>query len=175
MSNAANEVSSQLSELEGDEDAQAGKFLTFIIGDVTYGLDIRSITEIIGLQKITIIPDVPTYIKGVINLRGKVIPVMDVRTRFQLPRREYDERTCIIVIDVEESTVGLVVDTVSEVLDIDDSAIEPPPNMGSNTASRYISGMGKVGNEVKVLLEARRLLVSSDMAKFASERPAVEF
>jgi purine-binding chemotaxis protein CheW len=170
MSDSANAVSAELSALDGDEDAQAGKFLTFIIGDVTYGLDIRSITEIIGLQKITIIPDVPAYIKGVINLRGKVIPVMDVRTRFQLPRREYDERTCIIVIDVEESTVGLVVDTVSEVLDIDDDSIEPPPNMGSNTASRYISGMGKVGNDVKVLLEAQRLLLTSEMSKLTGEK-----
>lgn len=160
------QASPQMSSSENDAQEEAlnsSKFLTFVIGDACYGLDIAHVTEIIGLQKITAMPDVPTYIKGVINLRGNVIPVMDVRSRFGLMNRDYDDRTCIIVIHVESTSIGLVVDTVSEVLDIDHANIQPPPSMGSDTSSCYISGLGKVDTDVKVLLDARRLLNLSDI------------
>lgn len=146
-----------------EEAVNSSKFLTFVIGDACYGLDIAHVTEIIGLQKITTMPDVPHYIRGVINLRGNVIPVMDVRSRFGIAHRDYDDRTCIIVIQVQKTSVGLVVDTVSEVLDIDHVNIQQPPTVGSS-GSNYISGLGKVGSEVKVLLDARRLLNIADMA-----------
>ncbi|HKL27331.1 MAG TPA: chemotaxis protein CheW, partial [Desulfuromonadales bacterium] len=100
---------------EGDEDTQKGKYLTFHLGKEDFGIEIRHVTEIIGIQKITEVPDMPDFVRGVINLRGQVIPVMDVRTRFRMQHRDYDERTCIVVVNVAEKTVGLVVDKVNEV------------------------------------------------------------
>lgn len=141
-----------------EEDTQAGKYLTFILGSESYGLEMRFITEIIRIQKITPVPDMPAFVKGVINLRGQVIPVMDVRLRFGMPARDYDDRTCIIVINVGAIAVGLVVDTVSEVTDIPDEQIEQPPQLGTRASSRYILGLGKVKDEVKIILDAERLL-----------------
>ncbi len=98
------------------------------------------------------------FIKGVINLRGKVIPVMDVRARFSLPPREYDERTCVIVVNVNEQDIGLVVDRVNEVVDIPIAQVEPPPLTSQSQSTRYIRGIGKMGDSVKVLLDAEKLL-----------------
>jgi purine-binding chemotaxis protein CheW len=145
-------------ELEESTDEDATKYLTFTIGEVCYGLDIRGVTEIIGLQSITPMPEVPDYVKGVINLRGKVIPVMDVRARFRLKTQAYHDRTCIIVIEVNGASVGLVVDAVSEVLNIPKEDIEAPPTTGFGGDSRCISGLGKVGNDVKLILNAGLLL-----------------
>ncbi len=147
-----------------DEESTVPKFLTFVIGDEIYGLDIRHVREIIGMQKITTVPEVPAFVKGVINLRGKVIPVMDVRARFHLSERAYDDRTCIIVIHVQEWTVGLVVDTVSEVLDIPTESIEPAPKIGGAGTTRYLDGLGKVGDQVRLLLNAEQLLGSVGVA-----------
>ena len=145
-----------------EEDTLKGRFLTFRLAEEDYGLEIRYVTEIIGIQKITEVPDMPGFVKGVINLRGKVIPVMDVRARFCLPEREYDERTCIIVVNVEEKSVGLVVDKVNEVASIPDEQIEPPPRTGQESCS-YIQGIGKIGEEVKILLDVKRLLYEEEM------------
>ena len=114
---------------EDGEDTQEDKYLTFVIGKEDFGIEIRYVTEIIGIQGITEVPDMPHYVKGVINLRGKVIPVMDVRLRFGVDERPYDDRTCIIVININDQPVGLIVDRVLEVLDIQKSEIEPPPMM----------------------------------------------
>ena len=146
----------------GEEDTMENKFLTFHLGPEDYGIEIRYVTEIIGVQKITDVPDMPDYIKGVINLRGKVIPVMDVRARFKLPARAYDERTCIIVVQVNGTAVGLVVDEVSEVANIARDQIEPPPRTGRGKSSRFFSGMGKMGDEVKILLDVERLLYDEE-------------
>ena len=108
------------------EDTQEGKFLTFHLGNEDYGIEIRYVTEIIGIQKITEVPDMPSFIIGVINLRGKVIPVMDVRSRFRLPTKEFDDRTCIIVVNLNETPVGLVVDAVNGDDAIPGAQIEPP-------------------------------------------------
>lgn len=140
------------------EDTQEGKFLTFILGDEDYGLAIRFVTEIIGIQKITPVPDLPAYVKGVINLRGKVIPVMDVRLRFEMKHRDYDERTCIVVINAKDTTVGLIVDTVSEVLEIPDDDIEESQHFRKGKGNQFMRGMGKVGDKVKILLDAEALL-----------------
>lgn len=148
---------------EDDEDTQKDKFLTFQVGTEEFGISIRHVTEIIGLQKITDVPDMPDFIKGVINLRGKVIPVMDVRSRFKLESREYDDRTCIVVVNIKDKSVGLVVDRVSEVADIPESQIEPPAQIGSGTASRYIQGMGKIDEDVKILLDVDRLLYEDEL------------
>lgn len=151
-------------DYEEDEDTQADKFLTFILGQEEYGIEIKYVTEIIGIQNIAEVPDMPHYIKGVINLRGKVIPVMDVRLRFGLQEREYDDRTCIIVINIDEQSVGLIVDRVSEVLDIPEAQVEPPPRVRSGGSSRFIQGMGKVGDRVKILLNAHQLLFDMNKA-----------
>jgi len=143
---------------EDDEDTQKDKFLTFRVGEEDYGIEIRHVTEIIGIQKITAVPDMPEFVKGVINLRGKVIPVLDMRRRFVLEDRDYDERTCIVVVNVAESAVGLVVDTVNEVADIPEEQIEPTPDINKAGNNVMIQGLGKVGEEVKILLDVNRLL-----------------
>lgn len=143
---------------EDDEDTQEGKFLTFRLGDEDYGLEIRYVLEIIGVQEVTDVPDMPDYVKGVINLRGQVIPIMDVRMRFRMPARDYDDRTCIVVIHHGELAVGLVVDTVKEVIDIPEGDISPPPRSGQGRSTQFMSGMGKVEDGVKILLDVNKLL-----------------
>lgn len=142
-----------------NEDTQRDKYLTFHLAAEDYGIEIKYVTEIIGIQKITEVPDMPRFIKGVINLRGKVIPVMDVRKRFGLPSREYDVRTCIIVVNINESAIGLVVDEVREVVDIPARQVEPPPKTGSGAGSGFVQGIGKVGDEVKIILDITQLAV----------------
>jgi len=145
-----------------DEDTQEDKFLTFILSREEYGIEIRYVTEIVGIQNITQVPDMPGFIKGVINLRGKVIPVMDVRLRFDIEERPYDDRTCIVVININEQAVGLIVDRVSEVLDIPKTEIELPPKIRRSERSNFIQGLGKVGDKVKILLNANKLLYEGE-------------
>jgi purine-binding chemotaxis protein CheW len=138
----------------------ADKYLTFLLGDVGYGLPIQNVVEIIGMQPITPVPRVPEFVRGVINLRGQVIPVMDVRLRFAMHERAYDDRTCIIVSQVAGVRMGLVVDTVSEVLDILAQDIESTTNsdaVGSDNI--YLEGIGKIDGDVKLLLNAERLIL----------------
>ena len=149
-------VSPELDYVE--EDTQKGKFLTFSIGKEDYGIEIKYVTEIIGIQDITEVPELPDYIKGIINLRGKIIPVMDVRIRFRKPFREYNDRTCVIVVDIHEISLGLIVDYVCEVLDIQDEHIVPPPDFKTGFNNRYVRGIGKVGTGVKLLLDCDKLL-----------------
>ncbi|MBN2106205.1 MAG: purine-binding chemotaxis protein CheW [Deltaproteobacteria bacterium] len=153
---------------EDDEDTQKDKYLTFTVGKEDYGIEISHVTEIIGIQKITDVPDMPSYIKGVINLRGKVIPVMDVRLRFRMPEREYDDRTCTVVVSVNATPVGLVVDTVKEVVDIPENQIELPPEVAESSTQRYIKGLGKIGEDVKILLDVEKLVRNEDMAAMQS-------
>ncbi len=142
---------------EQEEDTQHGRFLTFNLGDEIYGIEIQYVTEIIGLQQITKIPEVAEYIKGIINLRGKIIPVIDMRLKFNKEAIEYDDRTCIVVVDTQEMVVGLVVDKVAEVLTIDDENIAPPPSYKSGIRNRYIHGIGKIGDVVTLLLDCKKL------------------
>jgi purine-binding chemotaxis protein CheW len=137
---------------ETEEDTQKGKFLTFSLGSEFYGLEIAYVTEIIGIQPITEIPELPDYVRGIINLRGKIVPVMDVRLRFKKPFREYNDRTCVIVIDIQDISVGLIVDSVSEVLTIAEENIVPPPDIKA-AQNRYIKGIGKVEGDIKLLLD----------------------
>ncbi|WP_297417587.1 chemotaxis protein CheW [Clostridium sp.] len=147
--------------VETDEDTQKGKYLTFVLDNESYGIGINNITEIIGIQPITLIPELPDYIRGIINLRGKIIPVMDVRLRFKKAFREYNDRTCIIVIDINELSIGLIVDSVSEVLNIPDQDIIPPPNL-NKISNKYIRGIGKIDNEVKLILDCDKLINDDD-------------
>ncbi len=142
---------------EQEEDTQHGRYLTFALGREVYGIEIRFVTEIIGLQPITGLPHVPAHIKGIINLRGKIIPIIDMRLKFKKKPMAYTDRTCIIVIDTGEVCVGLIVDNVSEVLTIEDGQIVPPPDTGKQ--NKYISSIGKAGSEVKLLLDCEKLLV----------------
>ncbi|MBN2429677.1 MAG: purine-binding chemotaxis protein CheW [Deltaproteobacteria bacterium] len=153
-------------EIVQEDDYQKGLFLTFRIANEDFGLEIRYVTEIIGIQKITEVPDMPPFVRGVINLRGKVIPVMDIRLRFGMPSREYDERTCIVVVKVDQKSVGLVVDKVNEVANIQDGQIEPPPVSGHALSNNYIKGMGKIDEEVKILLDVQRLLFQDGDEEF---------
>ncbi len=141
-----------------NEDTQEDKYLTFTVGEEDYGIEIKFVVEIIGIQKITDVPDMPKFIKGVINLRGKVIPVMDVRLRFSIDKRDYDDRTCIIVINVCDKLVGVIVDRVSEVLNIPKNQIEPAPQMKKGETSKFLQGMGKISDKVVILLNADKLL-----------------
>jgi Chemotaxis signal transduction protein len=143
------------------EDTQKGKFLTFLLCNEVYGIEIKYVTEIIGIQPITQIPDLPEYIKGIINLRGKIIPVMDVRLRFKKEYMEYNNRTCVIVIDIGNNSIGLIVDSVAEVMTIPEQDIVAPPDINKNT-NKYIKGIGKVANEVKLLLDCMRLLAEEE-------------
>lgn len=142
---------------------EGGKFLTFLLQDEEYGLEILKVREIMGIMNITPVPQTPAYVKGVINLRGQVIPVVGLRLKFGLPEQEYDQKTCIIVVDVNGTLMGIVVDTVSEVLDIPTSNIEPPPSFGSEINLEYIMGMGKVDGNVKILLEIDKVLSSEEL------------
>ena len=142
------------------EDTQKDKYLTFCLAEENYGLDIGDVIEIIGMQKITMIPDMPPYIKGVINLRGQVIPVMDMRLRFHLPQQAYDERTCIVVTEVAGQTMGLVVDRVSEVVAIPESQVEPPSAQSAGHADSYVKGLGKVGEQICILLDTGKVLTA---------------
>lgn len=154
-----------------DQDTMQGMYLTFDLAGEGYGLEIRYVTEIIGIQKVTNVPDMPEHVIGVLNLRGKVIPIIDVRLRFNLSLREYDERTCIIVVNVNDNPVGLVVDQVSEVVDISQGDIEPPPATGKNRG-HYIQGLGKIGEKVKILLNVEALVEEDDLEENITEAEA---
>jgi purine-binding chemotaxis protein CheW len=151
--------------METTEDTQKGKFLTFSIGREDYGIEIKFVTEIIGIQDITEVPELPDYVKGIINLRGKIIPVIDVRIRFKKEPKEYNDRTCIVVIDIKETFVGLIVDNVAEVINIEDSNIVPPPDIKTGFHNKYVKGIGKVGSEVKLLLNCDKLLNDDELNK----------
>ncbi|HBR00999.1 MAG TPA: chemotaxis protein CheW [Ruminiclostridium sp.] len=146
-----------------EEDAQKNRFLVFSLGKETYGIEIKYVTEIIGMQAVTEIPQLPEYVKGIINLRGKIIPVTDVRLRFKKESKEYNDRTCIIVIDINETSIGLIVDSVAEVLTIPEQDIVAPPQMNKGISNRFIKSIGKVGSEVKLLLDCEKLLTEAEL------------
>jgi purine-binding chemotaxis protein CheW len=140
------------------QDAELQQLVTFSIGDEGFGVDILKVQEIIRTMEITKVPRAPEFVEGVINLRGKVIPIIDLRMRFGLTTREHDKHTRIIVIEINNMIVGFVVDSVSEVLRIPASTIEPPPPVVSGLESEYISGVGKLEDRLLILLDLDRLL-----------------
>ncbi|TAE28254.1 MAG: purine-binding chemotaxis protein CheW [Candidatus Kapaibacterium sp.] len=151
-------------DLDLDEDTQKDRYLTFRIQAEEYGIEILHVTEIIGVQKITEVPDTPDYLKGVINLRGKIIPVMDVRNRFGMEEIPYGDRTCTIVVDVGGTSIGLIVDEVLEVANIPAENVSTPPRTNKGSSGRYIQGMGKIGDSVKILLNIEYLLNDAELA-----------
>ncbi len=155
--------------MQQEEDTQSGKYLTFCLGEEVFGIAISYVTEIVGMQPVTHMPEVPPYIRGIINLRGRIVPVMDMRTRFGLAEKEYTERTCIIVIDVNEAAAGLIVDGVAEVAVIGEENIEPLPGATTAGSRRYISGIGKNGEAVTLLLDCTKLFEeNTDLKEKAS-------
>ena len=146
----------------------AGKYLTFNLAEEEYGMGILKIKEIIGMIPITSVPQTPDYVKGVINLRGKVIPVVDLRSRFGMEEIGYTERTCIIVAEIQGESgtvmVGVVVDSVSEVLNIKGEEIEATPTFGARLNTEFILGMAKMEGGVKILLDIDRVLGSQEIA-----------
>ncbi len=142
---------------------RAGMYLTFSLGNEEYGLEILKVREIIGAMDVTAVPRTPGFIKGVINLRGKVIPVMDLRLKFGMEEAERTEQTCIIVVTVGEVDMGIVVDKVQEVLDIAGDDIEDPPSFGTTVNTDFILGMGKTGTRVTILLDIGTILNPQDL------------
>jgi purine-binding chemotaxis protein CheW len=147
---------------------KGGKFLTFLMADEKYGLEILKVREIIGMMGVTSVPTTPAFVRGVINLRGKVIPVIDLRLKFGIEAKADTERTCIIVVHLghspEEMIMGIIVDEVSDVLDIDRNQIEPPPSFGANIRTDFILGMGKSEQKVMTLLDIDRVLTEQEVA-----------
>jgi purine-binding chemotaxis protein CheW len=145
--------------------ASAGKYLTFALAQEEYGVPVLKVREIIKMMDITSVPQVPSHIKGVINLRGKVIPIVDLRTKFGMPAEDYTERTCIIVVEVKTAErrlmLGIIVDSVSEVLNIAADEIEATPDFGERLDTHYMHGVAKIKGAVKILLDLDRV-VSND-------------
>ena len=150
---------------------KAGKYLTFALGSEEYGLEILKVREIIGYVEVTRIPQTPAYVQGVINLRGQVIPVVDLRAKFGMESVERTEATCIIVVEISRAddaiSTGVVVDRVQEVLDIAGEDIEDTPSFGSSVDTDFILGMGKIGESVKILLDIDKVLGEADLSVFA--------
>ena len=150
----------------------AGKYLTFKLANEEYGLEILKVQEIIQMQKVTTVPKTPDFIRGVINLRGKVIPVIVLRKKFNMPENEDTDKTCIIVVQVNNGgkvmTLGILIDEVSEVLDIKSGDIQETPSFGGDVSMDFIMGVGKIGDKVKLLLDIEKVLTNADMASLKS-------
>ena len=147
---------------------KTGKYLTFTLADETYGIGILKVKEIIGMMPVTAVPRTPAFVKGVINLRGKVIPVIDLRLKFSMDSIDYSERTCIIVVEIDSKSgtvlLGIVVDAVSEVRNIKSEEIEEPPAFGTSLNTEYILGMAKMEGGVKILLDIDKVLSADEIS-----------
>lgn len=144
------------------EDTQKNKYLTFMIDDEEYGIEIYNVIEILGLETVTSVPHTPDFVKGIINVRGSIIPVLEVRTRFRKPEAEYTDRTCIVEATYKDIIIGLIVDSVREVLSIPQENIQAPPKAKVGYHNKFIKNIGKVGENVKLLLDLDKLLNDED-------------
>jgi purine-binding chemotaxis protein CheW len=156
-----------MEQTENEMKEREGKYLTFTLSDEEYGIGILKIKEIIGMMTVTTVPQTPEFVKGVINLRGKVIPVIDLRLRFGMESMDYTERTCIIVVEIDGKAgtvqIGIVVDSVSEVLNIKADEIDDTPTFGTKLNTDYILGMAKMEGGVKILLDINRVLKAGEI------------
>jgi purine-binding chemotaxis protein CheW len=150
-------------------DIRAGKYLIFHLGEEEFGIQVQKVREIMGVQDITRVPQTPTYVKGVINLRGKVIPVVDLRLKFEMPAREYTHRTCVVVVQVSgprgSMLMGIVVDGVVEVLNIAGADVEDTPSFGKEVEVPYVMGMAKLKGKVKILLDIDQVMTARELAR----------
>ena len=155
-----------------------GKYLTFILGHEEYGIEILKVQEIIGMMEVTAVPKAPPFIRGIINLRGNVIPVVDLRKKFEMPMKENSEKTCVIVVNVSVGegaktvTMGIIVDEVSEVLDISSEKIDPAPDFGAAVDTRFILGIGKLEKKVAILLDIDKVLKPAEISALTATAPA---
>lgn len=158
---------------QAHSEGKGGKYLTFNLDENVYGIPILKVSEIIGIAPITPVPKMPHFIRGVINLRGKIIPVMDLRLKFDMTERAYDENTCIIIINLEvkgiEKKIGVVVDIVSEVCGIPESDIEDAPSYGTDSDEGFINGVGKIKDKVAMLLDIEHVIFSHDILHLFKE------
>jgi purine-binding chemotaxis protein CheW len=163
---------SECQEITEHRRASAGKYLTFVLGTEEFGLEILRVREIIGYLNITAVPQTPPHVKGVLNLRGQVIPIVDLRLKFGMPEMEINEQTCIIVVEIHKQNgsyeTGIIVDRVSEVLDVVDDQIEDAPQLGVGLDTDFILGMAKVDKGVKILLDINRVLNGDNLELLGS-------
>lgn len=154
-----------------EDDSQKGMFMTFQVGKELFGISISYVNEIIAMQPIAPIPEVEDYIKGLINLRGKIIPVIDVRTRFKMEPCEYTDRTCIIVIDVKTTMIGLIVEKLADVDTIAEDSIAPPPSLGrkEHEHNKYVYGLARTRETVTLLLDPEKLIKQDDIVAVVEE------
>ena len=143
-------------------------YLTFNLGDEKYAIDILFIKEITGMQQITKVPRLPAFARGVINLRGNIVPVIDMRTRFGIPSRDYDDRTCSVVVELDGTWIGLIVDCVDEVLDIPDDNISLPDAVAHSNAGHFVKGLGRTKDTVVIILDVHKLLNNSEIEALGS-------
>jgi purine-binding chemotaxis protein CheW len=161
MENTSEAPDSELSRL-------GGKYLTFFLGEEEYGVDVLFVQEIISMVSITHVPQTPPFVKGVINLRGLVIPVVDLRLKFNMEERKYDKKTCIMVVEIngpddKKQSMGLIIDKISEVLTIEPEEVDPPPEFGTNIKTEFIIGIAKKGETIKILLDINSVLSNEEM------------
>lgn len=156
-------MSTQLTESATATETRAGKYLTFFLADEEYGLEILKVSEIIGMQPVTRVPRMPDFVRGVINLRGKVIPITDLRSKFGM-EPEANGDSCIIVVQMKGVQTGIVVDRVSEVVAIAEGEVEDAPTFGAGIRTEFLLGIGKTGGRVRLLLDIDRILATSELA-----------
>jgi purine-binding chemotaxis protein CheW len=154
-----------LTNINSAEDSMKGRFLAFMVGNEAFGIEIKYVTEIIGIQSITEMPEMPSYVKGIINLRGRIIPLIDVRLRFGKEPRDYDDRTCVIVVDYNGFTYGLIVDSVYEVLTISDEEISPLPGVSTTSGNRFVKNIGKTAARIVLIVDCEKLLTSDEIGE----------
>ena len=158
----------KIEEFDQATATKEGKYLTFALANEEYGLEILTVREIIGYIDVTAVPQTPGHVKGVINLRGQVIPVVDLRTKFGMEAAKVTEQTCIIVVEITQSgrksNTGIIVDRVQEVLDVAGEDIEEAPQFGASVDTNFILGMGKIGESVKILLDIDKVMAGADLA-----------
>ena len=172
--NSTNKINNELSASKKDSANISGKYLTFFLDDEEYGLEILKVVEIIGMMDVTPVPRTPVFIEGVINLRGKVIPVMDLRTKFSMQSIEKTGETVIIVVHAQSIEMGIIVDKVSEVVDIPIEQIEDSPAFGTDVNTEYILGIGKSDEHVKLLLAIDKILTTQDVVEMQSAKSIVQ-
>lgn len=146
--------------IEAQEDTQKGKYLKVAVDSEAYGMAIKYVIEIISIQAITQIPDVPDYLKGIINVRGKIIPVVDLRIKFGRPAADYNDRTSIAIVDIQNTLIGLIVDHVFEVVNIEEEQINPPPT-AAGSHNQFISGIGTIGDAMLLVIDCEKLLTAN--------------
>lgn len=169
-----NELIETVENEEIEEDMQHGRYLTFSLDNEVFGLAINYVNEIIGMQKINKIPEVSSFVKGIINLRGSIVPIIDMRLKFKKQPIEYNDRTCIIIVDIDGISAGLIVDEVAEVINIDDKNISNPPDYRTGFQNRYIMGIGKLTDSVILLLDSQKLFKDNELLEIVTEKENAE-